>query len=138
MKDYTKDKKPNELEPFFPNEMFRHTIVACFLVVIELVAVIILPLPCKFTNKPDHIPWFFLPVYRLRNLIQHEVLFIALLVFSLLLFISWPFITDGKRHNVSLFNNGYKRNNNLWRRPIPFSIVIAAIIFVMTLCFINP
>jgi hypothetical protein len=138
MKDYTKDKNPEKLEPFFPNEMFRHIIVACFLVIVELAAVIVLPLPWKFIDKPDHIPWFLLPVYRIRNLIQHDALFIALFISSVLLFILWPFITDRKRRNISSFNDSHKRNNNLWQRPILFSIVITAIIFVITVCFINP
>ncbi|RIJ89630.1 MAG: hypothetical protein DB853_14220 [Candidatus Brocadia sp.] len=74
MKDYTKGKSPEMLEPFFPNELFRHIIVLCFLVIIELVAVIFFPLP-KLVKKPDHIPWPLLPVYNLKQLIQNETLF---------------------------------------------------------------
>lgn len=137
MKDYTKDKDPEELEPFFPNEMFRHIIVACFLITVELAAVIVLPLPWKPISKPEHIPWFLLPAYRLRSLIQSDTLFTTLSVFSALLFILWPFITERKKRNIPSRNEGRKRNDNLWQRPILFSIVITAIIFVITICFIN-
>lgn len=138
MKDYTKDKNPEKLEPFFPNEMFRHIIVTCFLIIVELAAVIVLPLPWKFINKPDHIPWFLLLVYRLRNLIQNDTLFTVLSILSVLLFILWPFLTERKKRNISPCNGCYRRNDNLWQRPILFSIVVTAIIFVITICLINP
>lgn len=147
MKDYTKGKSPEMLEPFFPNELFRHIIVLCFLVIIELVAVIFFPLP-KLVKKPDHIPWPLLPVYNLKQLIQNETPFISILVLCALLFVFWPFLIRERRYTVSSFNNtegtnsGYaryvKERCNLWQRPIPFMIVITAIIFVVTLCFINP
>ncbi len=142
MKDYTKNKKPEELEPFFPNEIFRHIIAACFLAVIELIAVIAFPLPWKFSNKPDHIPWFFLPIYRLQKLVQSDILFITLLAFSALIFISLPFLADMRKCSVPPFGNRHdmrmKKINNLWQRPILLSAVIVVIIFVITLCFINP
>ena len=147
MKDYTKGKTPEMLEPFFPNEIFRHIIVSCFIIIVELITVILIPLPVKLINKPDHIPWFLLPIYNLDKLIQNKTLFISLLVLCALLFISWPFLVSGKKYNLSspnkeqVSNNihvGYtKERNNLWQRPIPFMIVIIVIISVITLCFIN-
>lgn len=134
MKDYTKGKTPEMLEPFFPNEVFRHIIVSCFLIIVELIAVILIPLPVKLINKPDHIPWFLLPIYNLDKLIQNKTLFISLLVLCALLFISWPFLVSGKKYNLLSPN---KERPNLWQRPIPFMIVIIVIISVITLCFIN-
>lgn len=134
MKDYTKGKTPEMLEPFFPNEIFRHIIVSCFLIIVELIAVILIPLPVKLINKPDHIPWFLLPIYNLDKLIQNKTLFISLLVLCALLFISWPFLVSGKKYNLLSPN---KERPNLWQRPIPFMIVIIVIISVITLCFIN-
>ena len=98
MKDYTKGKGPDMLEPFFPNEIFRHIIVACFLFVLELAAVILFPLP-KLVNKPDHIPW--LPIYKLNKPIQNDVLFISLLVLCALLFVTWPFLVGAKKRGSS-------------------------------------
>ena len=96
MKDYTKDKGAEKLEPFFPNEIFRHIIVACFLFILELVAVILFPLP-KLVNKPDYIPWFLVPIYKLDKLIQNEVIFISILALCALLFVSWPFLVGSKK-----------------------------------------
>ncbi|MEP9410792.1 MAG: hypothetical protein HRF42_05205 [Candidatus Brocadia sp.] len=148
MKDYTKGKSPEMLEPFFPNELYRHIVVSCFLVIIELVAVILFPLPFKVVNKPDHIPWFLLPVYKLDKLIKNEVMFISILVLCALLFISWPFLVSNRKYNLTPLNNAEGANGrcarhikecpNLWQRPVPFMIVIITIISVITLCFINP
>ena len=148
MKDYTKGKSPEMLEPFFPNEIFRHITVGCFLVVVELVSVMLFPLPFKLVNKPDHIPWFLLPIYKLNKLIQNETLFISILVLCALLFVSWPFLVSSRKRNLlssdkTQDTNGshawyIKDRRNLWQRPIPFIIVIITILFVITLCFINP
>lgn len=148
MKDYTKHKRPEMLEPFFPNEIFRHIIVSCFFMVIELIAVIVFPLPANLViKKPDHIPWFLLPVYKLNKLIHHEALFISLLILFALLFISWPFLVSRKGHTALSVNKeqdtrihhvrSIKRHGNLWQNPIPFTMVIVVIISVVTLCFIN-
>lgn len=148
MKDYTKGKSPEMLEPFFPNELFRHIIVSCFLIIVELVAIILFPLSCKVINKPDHIPWFLLPIYNLDKLIQNKVVFVSILVLCALLFILWPFLVGDRKYDVSSFQKGEgtnssyaryaKERRNLWQRPIPFMIVIITIVFVITLCFINP
>ena len=127
MKDYTKDKSLEMLEPFFPNELFRHVIVSCFLVIVEFIAIIIFPLPFKLINKPDYIPWFLLPLYKLSKLIHGEVVFISLVVVCALLFISWPF-------HASKYDTKHRK---LWQRPIPFAIVIITLISLITLCFLN-
>ena len=147
MKDYTKGKSPEMLEPFFPNELLRHIIVSCFLVILEMGAVILFPLPWKVINKSDHIPWFLLPVYQLHTLIQNEVVFISVIVLSALLFVSWPFLVRDTKKNVSLLHNTEDKNgsharhgierHNLWHRPVLFAIVIFTIISLITLCFIK-
>ncbi|NUO09280.1 MAG: hypothetical protein HUU08_11470 [Candidatus Brocadia sp.] len=100
MKDYTKGKDPDMLEPFFPNELFRHIIAACFLFVLELIAVILFPLPA-LVDKPGHVAWFLLPVYLLNKIIQNEVIFISILVLCALLFVLWPFLGGSKRRGSS-------------------------------------
>lgn len=136
------------LEPFFPNEIFRHIIVSCFFIVVELIAVIVFPLPANLVvKKPDYIPWFLLPVYKLNKLIHNETLFISLLILFALLFISWPFFVSRKRHTVFPINKEQdtrihhvrysKRHDNLWQSPIPFTVVIVIIISVLMVCFIN-
>lgn len=148
MKDYTKGKSPEMLEPFFPNELFRHIIVSCFLVIIELAAVVLFPLPFKVINKPDHILWFLLPIYKLDKLIQNEAVFISILVLCALLFISWPFLVSDRKYNISAFNNTdgmsnccsrySKERRTLWQMPILFMIVIITIVSVIALCLISP
>ena len=148
MKDYTKDRSPEMLEPFFPNEMFRHTIVSCFLVVLELIAVTLFPLPFKLVNKPDHISWFLLPIYNLSKLVKNEIFFIVILAFGALLFISWPFLVSDKGRKIVSFKTAkniashhvlqISERRNLWQRPISFTVVVIAIIFLIQLCFINP
>lgn len=96
MKDYTKGKKPEMLEPLFPNEIFRHIIVSCFLVIIEFIAVIVFPLPVKWVNKPDYVPWFLFPIYKIYNLIHNKTLFVILLILCAVLFVSWPFLVSRK------------------------------------------
>lgn len=134
------------LEPFFPNELLRHLIVSCFLIILEMVAIIVFPLPWKIFNKPDHIPWFLLPIYQLRTLIQNEVVFISVTVLSALLFVVWPFLVRDKKDRVSSLHHAEDRNSsharngkercNLWHRPLPFVMVIITIVFLITLCFI--
>jgi hypothetical protein len=147
MKDYTKGKSPEMLEPFFPNEIFRYITVGCFLVIVELVSVMLFPLPCKLLNKPDHIPWFLLPVYKLKKLIHNEALFISILVLGAFLFVSWPFLVSSRKRNLLSPDNTHDtygsrachtKGHYLWQMPIPFIVVVVVIIFVITLCFINP
>lgn len=147
MKDYTKGRSPEMLEPFFPNEMFRHIIVSCFLLVIECVAVNFFPLPFKLVEKPDRISWFLLPVYKLSRLVHNEMLFILILVAGALVFISWPFLSSGKIHNLLAIKKVKDSNRycaghiserfNLWQRPIQFTIVVITLISVIQLYFIN-
>ncbi|TLD42897.1 MAG: hypothetical protein JETT_0797 [Candidatus Jettenia ecosi] len=147
MKDYTKGRSPEMLEPFFPNEMFRHIIVSCFLVILEFVAVIFFPLPFQFVDKPAHIPWFFLPLYNLKKLIHNEVLFISVLALCALFLVSWPFLVRVRSYCL-LFLNKIKITNSctdcyskvnypLWQKPVPFAVVIIAIFLVINLCLIN-
>ena len=147
MKDYTKDRGPERLEPFFPNEMFRHTIVSCFLVVLEFIAVSIFPLPFKVVNKPDNISWFLLPLYKLSKLVHNELLFILILASCALLFISWPFLVRDKKNKMLPIKNAkgadschilqISERRNLWQRPILFAVVILTISSMIQLCFIK-
>ncbi|MFO0793007.1 MAG: hypothetical protein U0586_02980 [Candidatus Brocadiaceae bacterium] len=147
MKDYTKDRGPERLEPFFPNEMFRHTIVSCFLVVLELIAVSTFPLPFKLLNKPDNISWFLLPFYKLSKLVHNELLCILILAFCALLFISWPFLVRDRKNKILPIKNAtaahsyhilqFSERRNLWQRPIPFAVVILTISSLIQLCFIK-
>jgi hypothetical protein len=146
MKDYTKGRSPEMLEPFFPNEIFRHIIVSCFLLVIECIAVNFFPLPFKLIEKPDRISWFLLPVYKLSRLVHNEILLILILVAGALVFISWPFLSSGKIHNLLVLKKvkGFNRYHdghiperfNLWQSPIQFTIVVITLISLILLCFI--
>lgn len=147
MKDYTKGRSPEMLEPFFPNEIFRHIIVSCFLVILEFLAVIFFPLPFQFVDKPAHIPWFFLPFHNLRKLIHNEGLFVSVLVLCALFLISWPFLASirsycrlflGKIKITSSFTDCYSKEiYPLWQKPVPFAVVIITIVLMINLCFIN-
>ncbi|UJS20445.1 MAG: hypothetical protein L3J18_16370 [Candidatus Brocadia sp.] len=147
MKDYTKGKRPEMLEPFFPNELLRHIIISCFLIILEMGAIMAFPLTWKILDKPGHIPWFLLPIYQLRTLVQNEAVFISVLVLSALLFVSWPFLVRDRNYRRSSFpdaegrSSSYARHSkerhNLWHRPLLFAIVITTIISLITLCFIK-
>lgn len=146
MKDYTKGRSPDMLEPFFPNEVFRYIIVSCFLLVIECVAVNFFPLPFKLVEKPDRISWFLLPVYKLSRLVHNEKFFILILVAGAFAFISWPFLSSDKIYNlvflkkVKNYNKYHTENTaerlNLWQMPIQFTVVVITLIAVILLCFI--
>ncbi|GAN34260.1 MAG: hypothetical protein DYG83_08385 [Candidatus Brocadia sp. AMX2] len=99
MKDYTQGRTPEMLEPFFPNEMFRYIIVSCFLLVVECIAVVFLPLPFSLIEKPDYVPWFGLPFYELHKYLQNDILLIFLMVFCALFLVSWPFLENALRYN---------------------------------------
>ncbi|MCC7213004.1 MAG: hypothetical protein E3K40_12210 [Candidatus Brocadia sp.] len=98
MKDYTQGRTPEMLEPFFPNEMFRYIIVSCFLLIIECLAVIFLPLPFTFMNKPDYVPWFGLPFYELSKYLQNDIVLIFFIACCALLLILWPFLENAIRY----------------------------------------
>ncbi|OQY98922.1 MAG: hypothetical protein B6D35_10750 [Candidatus Brocadia sp. UTAMX2] len=99
MKDYTQGRTPEMLEPFFPNEMFRHIIVSCFLLAVECIAVIFLPFSFPFIEKYAGIPWFGLPFYELHKYLQNDLLLIVIMVFCALFLISWPFLENAFRYN---------------------------------------
>ncbi|MDO8140769.1 MAG: hypothetical protein Q6358_04660, partial [Candidatus Brocadiales bacterium] len=110
-----------------PETLVLNVIIAIWTSVPVVLSPIFCPLPFKLTSKPDSIPWFLLPLYKLNKLIHSEVVFISLVVVCALLFVSWPY----------LIPNGKGEHHNLWQRPIPFAIVVITIIFLITVCILN-
>lgn len=146
MKDYTKGRSPEMLEPFFPNEIFKKIIVCSFLLVVEFAAVMYFPLPWKLIDKPDHISWFLLPVYKLQKLVHNDLFFTLILAFCALIFISWPFLTNGRildflalkkaKDSTRCHAAHISERYNLWQRPVSFTVVIITFIFIIQLCFL--
>ncbi|MDR4506293.1 MAG: hypothetical protein MRK01_16095 [Candidatus Scalindua sp.] len=130
MVDYRKGRSKEELEPFFPNEILRHTILTFFLISAVLVGVIILPESFQksideyatFQTRP---PWYLLPFYQLSFLVTSKALYITALVVSALLFVAVPFLD----RDVT---------RCLWKKPVFLSLVILSLsmfIFLGLMCF---
>ena len=125
MVDYRKGRSEEELEPFFPNEILRHTLLTYFLISAVMVAVIVLPE--SFQKSTDEYaafqtspPWYLLPFYQLSFLIKSKALYITALVAFMLLFVAIPFL-----------DRNIKRC--LWARPVFLSLVILILSIVVFL-----
>ncbi len=125
MVDYRKGRSEEELEPFFPNEVLRHTLLTFFLVSAVMVGVIVIPE--SFQKSTDEFaafvstpPWYLLPFYQLSSLVNSKALCItALSVFSLL-FVSVPFLDRSSKRC-------------LWKKPVFLSIVILILSMIIAL-----
>ncbi|MDR4499260.1 MAG: hypothetical protein MRK02_15280 [Candidatus Scalindua sp.] len=125
MVDYRKGRSEEDLEPFFPNEILRHTLLTFFLMSAVLIAVIVLPESFQkstgefaaFQTKP---PWYLLSFYQLSFLLKSKVLYITALVVFALLFVSIPFLDRNPKRC-------------LCEKPVFFSLVILCLLMVIFL-----
>lgn len=126
MKDYTKYYRPDELEPFYPNEFLRHVLVVFILFAGLLLGVIFLPESAQGVRsigegvpgqKP---PWYILPIYELSVLLPEKAAFFAVLGCTAAAFISLPFWDRG-------------RERRLWKRPVLFRVVIVCLVIILAL-----
>ncbi|MHC4268402.1 MAG: hypothetical protein ACYSWS_01270 [Planctomycetota bacterium] len=125
MADYSKSRSEEELEPFFPNEILRHTILTFLFISAVMLGVLFLPESfqkstdefASFQTKP---PWFLLPFFHFSTLINHRVWYVVILVIYAIIFIGVPFLDRSAERS-------------LWKKPIFLTIVIINIIMLLAL-----
>ncbi|MEE9200345.1 MAG: hypothetical protein V3V45_02770 [Candidatus Brocadiales bacterium] len=130
MKDYTKYYRPEELEPFYPNELLRHLLVVFVLIAVLLLGVIFLPesaqeaLPLSEGAAEKKPVWYLLPIHELSKLVPERAVFLGILGCAAAVLLSVP-LWD---------RTGEKR---LWKRPIFFPRVIICLIIILSLGIIG-
>lgn len=122
MKDYTKGRKPEELEPFFPNEVLRMIGMILLLMAVIMFLVIFLPEakeePANPYFTPPHIKpdWYFLPVYQALKLIPNKILGVMMQGVGILLLILLPFLDVSKK--------GIKKGTPLFYLMVTLGILV--------------
>lgn len=126
MKDYSRYYKPEELEPFYPNEFLRHVLVVFILVIGLLLGVIFLPesaqeapdLTAAAAGKKPY--WYLLPIHELCRLVPNKIVLFAILGCAAAAMLSVPF---------------WDRTNErrLWKRPVFFPVVIICLVILTAL-----
>ena len=125
MVDYSKGSSEEELEPFFPNEILRHTLLTFLLISAIMLGVLFLPESfqkstdefASFQTKP---PWFLLPFYHFSNLTNNKIWCITIFSLYAMVFISVPFIDRNTE-------------KSLWKKPIFLSVVIINLLMIFAL-----
>ncbi len=129
MVDYSKGRGEEELEPFFPNEILRHTLLTFLLISAIMLGVLFLPE--SFQHSVDEsipnensLPWFLLPFYYISGLINHKACFLLIITLYAITFIGVPFLDRNSERS-------------LWKKPVFLSIVIINIMMISTLGIIK-
>ena len=129
MVDYSKGRSEEELEPFFPNEILRHTLLSFLLLSAIMLGVLLLPE--SFKNSVDgsgssvnKIPWFLLPFNYLSGLIDNKVLYVLIVSLYAISFIGVPFL-----------DRSIERS--LWKKPVFLSIVLINLLMILALGIIK-
>lgn len=129
MVDYSKGRSEEELEPFFPNEILRHTLLTFLFISAVMLGVLFLPESFQkstdeFASFQARPPWFLLPFYRVSVLANNKVWYVIILAIYAVAFLSVPFLD----------RNSEKR---LWKKPVFFSIVILNLLMILALGLIQ-
>ncbi len=129
MVDYSKGRSEEELEPFFPNEILRHTLLTFLLLSAIMLGVLFLPE--SFQNSLDEsishensLSWFLLPFHYISGLIDHKVLYVLIVSLYAIAFIGVPFLDRNSERS-------------LWKKPVFLSIVIINILMLIALGIIK-
>jgi len=129
MVDYSNGRGEEELEPFFPNEILRHTLLTFLLISAIMLGVLFLPE--SFQNSLDesisheNSPlWFLLPFYYISGLIDNKVLYVLIISLYAMAFIGIPFLD----------RNSERR---LWKKPVFLSIVLVNLLMILALGMIK-
>ena len=125
MTDYSKGRSQEELEPFFPNEILRHTLVTFFFISAVMLGVLFFPESfqkstdefASFQTKP---PWFLIPFYHVSDLTNNKIRCITIFLIYAIAFISVPFIDRNAERS-------------LWKKPIFLSVVIINLLMIFVL-----
>ena len=125
MVDYRIGRSEDELEPFFPNEILRHTLLTFLL--INAIMLGVLFLPESYYNSVDgsassanSIPWFLLPFYFVSDLIDNKALYILVISLYTVAFIGVPFLDRNSERS-------------LWKKPVLLSIVLVNLLMILGL-----
>ena len=125
MADYSKGRSEEELEPFFPNEILRHTLLTFFFISAVMLGVLFFPESfqkstdefASFQTKP---PWFLLSFYHFSTLINNKIWCVIIFSIYAIVFISVPFIDRNTERS-------------LWKKPVFLSIVIINLLMILAL-----
>jgi quinol-cytochrome oxidoreductase complex cytochrome b subunit len=125
MVDYSKGRREEELEPFFPNEILRHTLLTFLLISAIMLGVLFLPESFQkstdeFASLQTKPPWFLLPFCYLSGFINNKLWYILIISIYAIAFIGVPFID----------RNAEKR---LWKKPAFRSIVIINLLMIFAM-----
>ncbi len=125
MADYSKGRSEEELEPFFPNEVLRHTLVTFFFVSAIMLGVLFFPESFQkstdeFASYQTRPLWFLLPFCHLSGLINNKLWYILIISIYAVAFIGIPFLD----------RNDERR---LWKKPVFLSIVIINLLMILAL-----
>ena len=125
MADYSKGRSEEELEPFFPNEILRHTLLTFFFISAVMLGVLFFPESfqkstdefASFQAKPA---WFLLPFIHFSTLINNKVWYVVILSIYAITFIAVPFLDRNAERS-------------LWKKPVFLSIVIINLLMIFAL-----
>ncbi len=125
MADYSKGRSEEELEPFFPNEILRHTLLTFFFISAVMLGVLFFPESFQkstdeFASFQTRPPWFLLPFFHFSALINNKVWYVIILTIYAIMFIAVPFLD---RNTV----------RGLWKKPIFLSIVVINLMMIFAL-----
>ena len=125
MVDYSKGRSEEELEPFFPNEILRHTLLTFLFISAVMLGVLFLPESFQkstdeFASFQTRPPWFLLPFYHVSSLINNKVWYVFIVIIYAITFICIPFLD---------------RNSErcLRKKPIFSTIVIINLLMIFVL-----
>jgi quinol-cytochrome oxidoreductase complex cytochrome b subunit len=125
MADYSKGRSEEELEPFFPNEILRHTLLTFFFISAVMLGVLFFPESfqkstdefASFQTKPT---WFLLPFIHFSTLINNKFYYIVILTIYAIMFIAVPFLDRNAERS-------------LWKKPVFLSVVIINLLMILAL-----
>jgi len=125
MADYSKGRSEEELEPFFPNEILRHTLVTFFFISAIMLGVLFFPESFQkstdeFASFQTRPMWFLLPFIHFSTLINSKVWYVVILTIYAIMFITIPFLD----------RNAERR---LLKKPVFLSIVTINLLMIFAL-----
>ena len=125
MADYSKGRSEEELEPFFPNEILRYTIITFFFISAIMLGVLFFPESfqkstdefASFHTKPM---WFLLPFFHFSTLINNKVWYVIILTIYTIMFVAVPFLDRNAERS-------------LLKKPVFLSIVTINLLMIFAL-----
>ena len=127
--DYSEGRSEEELEPFYPNEILRHTLLTFLFISAVMLGVIFIPesfqkATDEFVALQARPPWYLLSFYQLLDLIKNKAEYLVILIVFAIAFIGIPFLDR-------------KSEKSLWKKPIFLSIIVINLLMIVLLGFIR-